>query len=137
MSAHAFAMRLMHMGLQVNIVGDVLSHVISKGDLLILVSASGSSKSLLHTAMIAKNAGANLLLITANSKSLLTEVANACVLIPTNSKEDMGEDRVSVSPLGSLFEETSFVLFDMIVLDIMNQLHLTNEDLLARHANLE
>ncbi|HBR2675150.1 TPA: 6-phospho-3-hexuloisomerase, partial [Klebsiella pneumoniae] len=36
----AFAMRLMHIGLKVHVVGDVVTPALQKGDLLLLASAS-------------------------------------------------------------------------------------------------
>ena len=59
------------------------------------------------------------------------------VVIHAPSKEDRGDVRASVLPMGSLFEEASFILLDMVILDLMRKLHVTNEDMVSRHANLE
>lgn len=133
----AFAMRLMHMGIPVSIVGDTLAHPICAGDVLVLASASGGSDVLLSAARKAREAGAKIALICGNEASPLAEWADVMVVIHAPSKEDRGDVRASVLPMGSLFEEASFILLDMVILDLMRKLHVTNEDMVSRHANLE
>lgn len=137
LSVRAFAMRLMHMGIPVSIVGDTLAHPIGEGDVLVLASASGGSDVLLSTARKAKENGAKIALICGNEASPLVELADVMVVIHAPSKADTGEARASVLPMGSLFEEASFILLDMVILDLMQKLHITNEDMVVRHANLE
>ncbi|GHL77917.1 hypothetical protein ECZU34_56650 [Escherichia coli] len=50
----AFAMRLMHIGLKVHVVGDVVTPALKNGDLLLLASASGETASLVNVATKAK-----------------------------------------------------------------------------------
>lgn len=137
LSIGGFAMRLMHLGLKCNLVGDVLAHPIGKNDLLIITSASGSSKSLLTAAEKAKEVGAKLALITGNMDSALSALADVTVCIRVPSKLDRGTQRASVMPMGTLFEESAYLLFDLIVLDLMALLNIKNDDMLSRHANLE
>ena len=62
-------MRLMHMGRNCSIVGDTLAHAIKPGDILLLVSASGSSRNLCTIAEKAKHFGAHVAMITGNLES--------------------------------------------------------------------
>ncbi len=56
-------MWLMHLGINVRIVGGVVTPAIGKGDLVLLISGSGESTSIVNSAKIAKNAGADVSLI--------------------------------------------------------------------------
>lgn len=58
----AFAMRLMHIGLKVHVVGDVVTPALQKSDLLLLASASGETASLVNVAIKAKQLGGTVAL---------------------------------------------------------------------------
>jgi 6-phospho-3-hexuloisomerase len=133
----AFAMRLMQMGFQCNIVGDILAHPIQTGDLLIIVSASGEGKGLQIIAQKAKGFGANFALVTSNADSPLSKLADTMVAIEAPTKDDIGCERASIMPMGSLFEETTGLLFDLIIVDLMECMKITNNDMVSHHANLE
>lgn len=55
--------------------------------------------------------------------------------IPVQSK--LSQEKTSIQPMGSLFEQYSMILFDSLVLDMMNYKKETNDTMYARHANLE
>lgn len=133
----AFAMRLMQMGLQCNIVGDILAHPIQTGDLLIIVSASGGENGLQIIAQKAKDFGAKFALVTSNANSPLSKLADIMVAMKAPTKDDIGSERASVMPMGSLFEETTGLLFDLIIIDLMERLKISNNDMVSHHANLE
>lgn len=133
----AFAMRLMHMGFRCNVVGDVLAHAIKSGDLLVICSASGESQALFSHAEKAEKCGARVVLITRNANSLLAQTVDLCLLVKAPSKEDMQTKRNSIMPMGTLFEETANLFFDLVILDLMERLDITNQIMSKRHANLE
>lgn len=60
----SLAMRLMHMGIQAYVVGETVTPGLSEGDLLIIGSGSGETKSLASMADKAKKLGASLALLT-------------------------------------------------------------------------
>src|SRR5690242_20696995 len=62
LATRGFAMRLMHMGKQVYIVGDTTTPGIASGDLLVIGSGSGRTASLLGAATKAKDLGASVAL---------------------------------------------------------------------------
>lgn len=134
---NGFAMRLMHLGMRSSIVGDVLTKPIQANDLLVITSASGSGKALEARAQKAKALGAKIALITSNSCTPLAGLADLLIEIKAPTKCDCGTERASMLPMGSLFEETAFLLFDLITADLMAAMQITNADMVSRHANLE
>jgi hexulose-6-phosphate isomerase (EC 5.-.-.-) len=56
----AFAMRLMHLGFNVYVVGETITPSISEGDVLVAVSGSGSTQIVLSVASAAKRAKAQV-----------------------------------------------------------------------------
>ena len=137
-----FAMRLMHLGLRSNVIGNVLAHPVAKGDLLILLSATAKSDAYRQMMQKAHMVGAKVALITTSPKVLLTHyedspgAALADVVVPIAAQTKDG-GQPSILPMGSIFEETSSLLFNLIVVDLMKRLHITHQDMVARHANIE
>ncbi len=127
----ALAMRLAQAGRTVYAVGETVTPAIGENDLLILASASGNTASVCRYAKIAKDAGADLLILTASPQSELTGIAgktDVCFRTPT--KED-GENPVSL--MGTLFEQALLLFCDQVILCL-------NEDageMRKRHTNLE
>lgn len=137
LSIKAFAMRLMHLGLTVYVMGEIVTPAIREGDLLLIGSGSGETDSLVAAARRAKAFGADLALITIMPGSSIGKIADVVVRIsaPT-SKADTGF--VSIQPGGSCFEQSMLLLLDAFVLRIAELLKLdADENLRLRHANLE
>jgi 6-phospho-3-hexuloisomerase len=128
------AMRLMHLGKAVRIVGDATTPAIGIGDLLIAASGSGATPVTVLIAEQAKSAGASVLAITATPDSRLATLADSVVTLPTPSKAG-SSGQASVQPGGSLFEQSLLILLDAIFLVLAGD---TAADQIARrHANLE
>lgn len=127
----ALAMRLAQAGRMVYVVGETITPAIGENDLLILASASGNTASVCRYARIAKNAGADILILTASPESELTGIAgktNFCFRTPT--KED-GVNPVSL--MGTLFEQAVLLFCDQIIL-CLNE---NAAEMRKRHTNLE
>ena len=75
----AFANRLMHLGLDVALVGEITAPRAKEGDLLIIGSGSGETGSLISLANKAKSEQVNIALITTNSESTIGKMAD-CVI---------------------------------------------------------
>lgn len=131
----AFAMRLMHLGMQSCCVGDTVTTAIGEKDLLLLCSGSGESKALISHAGKARDKGAKIALITGNPESTLSRMADIRILIPAPKKEEAGT--ASVLPMGTLFEGTAALIFENLVLELMKQRNETTKTMFLRHANLE
>ena len=62
-----FAMRLVHGGYDVSVVGEIVTPSIKNGDLLIIISGSGETEQLIAFTKNAKKVGAKIVLISAKS----------------------------------------------------------------------
>ncbi|MEK4251228.1 6-phospho-3-hexuloisomerase [Paenibacillus sp. FSL W7-1287] len=135
----AFAMRLMHLGLQVYVVGETVTPGIGQGDMLLLCSGSGETGSLKLMAQKAAGAGATIGLVTIKPESTIGQVAESVVRIPASAKEETASAGAAVTsqPMGSLFEQGLLLVMDALVLLLMNKQEITGADMFGRHANLE
>ena len=115
----------------------MLTPSIREGDALLVISASGNSKNLETTVRKAIGEGASVAAITTNPDSALYRLAQNSVLIKAPTKNDPVDKKASVAPMGTLFEEGSYILCDMIILDMMRKLEIKTADMVYRHANLE
>lgn len=137
-AVRGFANRLHHLGLSVSVVGEMTSPHSGPGDLLVIGSGSGATESLVALARRASAAGTRIGLVTTNPESPLGLLADAVVVLPGPSpKVERAAGGVSIQPMGSAFEQLSFLLYDAIVLELMDRLGETPESMFARHADLE
>lgn len=142
----ALCMRLYHLGLSAHVVGDVTTPPIAAGDLLIASAGPGRFSTVDAICGVAKSAGAQILLLTARPgyRSQASLAADAIACIPAQTMADDDEEGVSAGgtddvrlPLGSLYEGAMFVLFEMVVLRLAEELGRTPAMLRSRHTNLE
>jgi 6-phospho-3-hexuloisomerase len=146
--ARAFALRMMNLGFGVYFLGETITPAAEKGDLLIAISGTGSTKMVLTASSAAKEIGAKVVAITSFSESALGQLADHVVVIKGRTKagwpreEDylarqiLGE-REPLTPLGSVFENNCMVFLDSLVVELMYRLGQTEEDLKRKHATLE
>ena len=126
----AFAMRLMQMGRTVYAAGETVTPAVEKGDLVILASASGTTRSVLCCAETAERVGADLFVITASPDAPLSAIHPADAVLPCGSGDRAaGSGQV----LGSLFEQALLLFCDAVVL----ALPADPDAMRRRHANLE
>lgn len=134
----AFANRLMHLGFDVSLVGEISSPHSQPGDLLIICSGSGETGSLKSLAAKAADSGVKIALITMKADSTIGGLSSSVLVLPGTTKED--NDRAAhqfAQPMGSAFEQLAFITFDSLVLNLMDQLGETSETMFARHADFE
>ena len=133
------AMRFMHLGLNAHIVGDTLTPPLNNGDLLLIASGSGETASLVSMARKARDQGAAVALVTTNPSSTLAAVADVLAVLPAPTPKAPARDNVveSSQPMGSLFEQGMFLLFETVTMELMRQRNLSSTDMFRRHANLE
>jgi 6-phospho-3-hexuloisomerase len=142
----AFAMRLMHLGFHVYVMGETITPSIGKGDLIIALSGSGTTKLVVTVAEIGKTVGAKIIAITSYPDSDLTKLADLVVIIKGRTKvadekdyflrQLMGEHE-PMAPLGTVFEISLMTFLDGIVVELMGCLGLTESELRKRHATIE
>ncbi|GAA3466006.1 SIS domain-containing protein [Nonomuraea roseola] len=133
-----FAMRLFHLGLPVGVVGDVTMPALGRGDVLLVTSGPGETSTVLALMQTARAAGTTNLLLTAEPASSAARLADFVLVIPAQTMaSDQGEGRVSVLPMGSVYEGALFVLFEVMVLKLRRLTGATGEAMRARHTNME
>ena len=134
----AFANRLMHLGFDVSIVGEISSPHSHSGDLLIICSGSGETGSLKSLAEKAKQSGVDLALVTMKKESTIGKLADAVLVLPGTTKEENDRNADDLAqPMGSAFEQLAFLMFDGMVLNLMEETGETSEKMFGRHADFE
>ena len=130
------AMRLMHLGLAVHVVGDVTTPAIGAGDVLLTASGSGTTGGIVRAAEAATAAGARVAAITTAGDSPLARLASACVVLPAAEKLDRS-GTASAQYAGGLFEQAVVLLGDALFHALWQRGAQSADDLWPRHANLE
>ncbi len=130
------AMRLMHLGLMVHVVGETTTPAIARGDLLLAASGSGTTKGAVAAAEVARKVGADVLVITTAPASKLGELATWIVEIPAATKQDHAGN-LSKQYAGALFEQAVLLTMDSAFQEMWQRNGATAEQLYTRHANLE
>lgn len=130
------AMRLMHLGLTVHVVGEVTTPAIRRGDLLLVASGSGTTGGIVQAAKTAADVGARVLAVSTTDASPLSEVADTTLVIPAATKTDRS-GTASAQYAGSLFEQAVGVLGDALFHALWQRSGHSADDLWPRHANLE
>lgn len=145
----AFALRLLHLGYKVHILGETLMPSVSKDDLVIAISGSGSTKLVITAVEAAKRVGATIMGITSFPDSPLGKLSDFILQVKgrimpnveANSRDYFARQILGLheplAPLGTLFEDTCMILLDAMIPILMNKLNLSEEDLGRRHANIE
>ena len=146
--ARAFALRLMNLGFNVYFLGETITPAAEKGDLLVAISGTGSTKMVLTASAAAKDIGAKVIAITSFPESALGHSADLVVTVKGRTKAGMpveedylarqiiGE-REPLTPLGSIFENNCMVFLDSLVVELMHRMGRTEADLKRRHATIE
>jgi len=133
-----FAMRLFHMGRNVAVEGDMTCPPLGKGDLFIVTIGPGEISTGLALMDVAKKAGATILFITAQPLGRGAIYADFVLTLPAQTMaDDQGELRSSTLPMGSLYEGALFVLFEVMILKLIDHLGISAEAMRANHTNLE
>ena len=132
----AFCMRLMHLGLDAHWVGDVTAPPAAPGHLVIVVSGPGDI--LMNRSMIqlGGRAGARVLVVTAQSDGPDPALADVVVTLPAQTMaDDIASERML--PMGTAFEIALLIFFDLAAIRLRELSGQSNDELRARHTNLE
>jgi len=146
--AKAFAMRLMHLGLQAFVVGETITPSLNRDDVMVIFSGSGKTKTIADIAETAHGIGAHICLITSAAESPIGKLATSIVIIKSyrdEVKDDATEfeirqmlgDNRSFAPLGTLFETASMIFADAVISRLMEITKVDETALKNRHANIE
>jgi 6-phospho-3-hexuloisomerase len=132
----AFAMRLMHGGFQVYVIGETIPPSMDEGDLLIAISGSGSTGAIVQFASKAKEIGASVFLVTTNRGSKLASISDGIMGIPAATKYRRAEEPATIQPLGNQFDQSVHLVLDAVIIGTLEDGD-TNETMAKRHANIE
>ena len=137
-AARAFSNRLMHLGLTVYFVGEATTPAIKEGDLLIISSGSGETGSLVAMANKAKKLGAKLASVTIFPEAAIGSLADKIIKIPgATPKSSLKSGFESFQPMGNAFEQLTWLVFDNLIMILMDKSNKTAEEMFRLHANLE
>ena len=128
-----FAMRLVHGGYDVSVVGEIVTPSIKQGDLLIIISGSGETEQLIAFTKSAKKVGASIVLISSKSTSTIGDMADAVFQI--GKAEQYG--KVKGMPMGTVFELSTLLFLEALISHIIHEKGIPEEIMRERHANLE
>jgi 6-phospho-3-hexuloisomerase len=129
--ARGLAMRLMHLKFEVYVVGETTTPSIRKGDLLLLCSRFGRSRTLHTYVEKAREVGARSVLVTMTARSPLAKRVDEVFTIP------VGANAKSRQPLGTIFEQSLMLYCDALVLLAMRRLGITEAQMAKLHTQLE
>jgi 6-phospho-3-hexuloisomerase len=128
-----FAMRLVHSGYNVNMVGEIVTPAAKSGDLLVVISGSGGTKTLLPILETAKSKGAKIAVISQKLSSAMADMADLTVQVGNDDAFPL----TNGMPMGSQFELATLLYLEAVVGEIIFDKDLTEEGMRAIHANLE
>ncbi|MFP7760327.1 6-phospho-3-hexuloisomerase [Marisediminicola sp. LYQ85] len=130
------AMRLMHFGLTVHVVGETTTPAITTDDVLLTASGSGTTSAIVSAATTARDSGAHVVALTTDAESPLADLASECVIVPAAQKQDHSGS-LSRQYAGGLFEHAIVIIGDGIFDALWRRSGVPADELWPRHANLE
>jgi len=133
----ALCMRLMHLGLDAHVVGDMTTPPVGKGDLLIASAGPGYFSTVMALLNVAREAGARTMVVTAQPGGPAPGIADAVIELPAQTMADDRSGKGSLLPMGSLYEAVQLVFFDLISILLREKTGQSAEHMRARHTNLE
>ena len=136
-SLQAFVKRLNHFGIRAFMVGALDEPAITKDDLLIVGSGSGSSVVPVAIARVARRYDARIIHIGSNPEGPISEFSDSMVRIPVRTKLNKDDEIDSKQIMSSLFEQSLYILCDSVCLMIAKRLDTDIKALWRYHANLE
>ncbi|MBN1807801.1 MAG: SIS domain-containing protein [Planctomycetes bacterium] len=141
--AGSFAMRLVHLGFQSHVIGEMTAPAVRSDDLLIAISGSGATRTIIAQADAAVRAGATVAAVTALREGPLAvavrEREGPVLVIPAAlGVRHRSEGLVPTAQFGgSLFEQSTLLYLDSLILVMAARRGKTESEMLSRHANLE
>jgi len=133
----ALCMRLMHVGLDAHVVGDMTTPPVGRGDLLIASAGPGSFSTVMALLGVAHEAGARTMVITAQPGGPAPRAADTVIELPAQTMANDQGGPASLLPMGSLYEAAQLVFFDLISILLREKTGQSPDQMRARHTNLE
>lgn len=132
----SFAMRLAHLGVSTAVVGDMTAPPARPGDLFLVSCGPGYLSTVDALVGVAQRAGARVAMITAMPAAELPRRADQFLVLPAQTMAQ-SEGSSSSQPMGSVLEQSMWILFDAMVPMLQVRLGQSIEEMRARHTNME
>ncbi|NJP38000.1 6-phospho-3-hexuloisomerase [Alkalicoccus luteus] len=132
------AMRLMHAGYHVYVIGETITPSITENDLLIVLSGSGTTKNLVEMAKTTSKSNAKIVSFTTNADSEIANLSHITVRVPAATKHRRKDEPETIQPLGNQFDQSLHIILDAFIIYLASNTE--NKDQKSwkdRHANLE
>jgi 6-phospho-3-hexuloisomerase len=136
-SLRGFAMRLAHLGKAAHWAMDDTATACEKGDLFILSNGNGENMGLMDYAKKASAAGAKIALITTAPQSPFAKLSDVVVVMPAYAYLSKADMVPTIQLMGNQYEQALYILNDIMVMMLRDQLNLTPDQMEARHRNIE
>lgn len=133
----ALCMRLMHLGLDAHVVGDMTTVPVGGGDLLLVSAGPGSFSTVLALLGVARDAGARTMVVTAQLGGTAPRSADVVIHLPAQTMANDRAPAAGLLPMGSLYEAVQLVFFDLVSILLREEMGQSPQDMRARHTNLE
>lgn len=137
-AARSFAMRIMHLGKEAYWLWDDTTPGMREGGLFLAVDGSGSIGHIDYLIGQALHTGAKVGVITGAPKEPIPQSADYVLFVPAAVYKGRDSRVVkSEQPMGNLFEQHLFLLFDIMVMLLREEMGLSYEQMESRHRNIE
>ncbi|MEC2039611.1 6-phospho-3-hexuloisomerase [Bacillus altitudinis] len=133
----SFAMRLTHIGVEAYVIGETNTPAFTSEDLLIVGSGSGRTETLLVLAKKARAIGGSVASFTLSAESPIADLSDEVILLSGAPKDQHEGNHHTIQPMGSLFEQTLLLMYDAVILRLMEMKELDTHKMYGHHANLE
>ena len=137
-ATRGFAMRLMHLGKESHWIWDDTTPNMGEGDLFIATNGSGEIGHIHYVVEEAQKTGAKVAVVTGSPGGKTAKIADHVLFVPAcvyNGTDKRAVD--SILPMGSLFEEHLFMLFDLMIIMMAEEMKIEKQEMSARHRNIE
>ena len=124
----ALANRLLHLGFNVHSIGEITCPKVKPNDLLIVFSKTLNNENIINNIKQSIKCDAKVLIITSDGYKKACQYADEIIHIKCSNTSQ---------PMGTLFEQSSLIISDSLVLDIMNHKKYDTSVLSNNHANIE
>lgn len=133
----AFCMRLNHLGFEAYMVGGLPCPPVGRGDLIVVASGSGETRSVAAIVAQGRQVGATIAMFTARRPLVRAIHTDVTVLVPAPSGLVNRGQEQSLQPMRTLFEQTFFLLCESVVCRLKAKKGIGEDEMALRHANLE
>ena len=137
LSTKAFAMRLTHLGKTSHWIWDDTTPSIGKGDLLIDACGPGHIDTIDQVVRYAKAAGATIATVSAAESGYCVDRADIKVKLPAAAYRASGKFVETKQPMGNLFEHALYIMYDIVIMMAREEMGMPEEEMVARHRNIE